>query len=109
MTVGSFVHYVSVNTLCKCMSCKQSRVCAGGDFSVLVCGVCLCAFVCVCVCVCVCAEVTEVYDTLSCLSIVSDRAATEESKYFELGWQPHEFFNSIKIYFFNLKYLYFLM
>ena len=24
--------------------------------------------------------------------IVSDRAATEESKYFELGWQPHEFF-----------------
>ena len=36
----------------------------------------------VCVCVCVCAEVT---DTMSCLPIVSDRAATEGSKYFELG------------------------
>ena len=47
---------------------------------------------CVCVCVCVCAEVTEVYDTMSCLPIVSDRAATEGSKYFELGQQPHEFF-----------------
>ena len=45
---------------------------------------------CVCVCVCVRAEVTEVYDTMSCLSIVSDRAATEGSKYFELGRQPHE-------------------
>ena len=40
---------------------------------------------------CVCAEVTEVYDTMSCLPIVSDRAATEGSKYFELGRQPHEF------------------
>ena len=38
-----------------------------------------------------CAEVTEVYDTMSCLPIVSDRAAIEGSKYFELGWQPHEF------------------
>ena len=38
----------------------------------------------------VCAEITEVYDTMSCLPIVSDRAATEESKYFKLGWQPHE-------------------
>ena len=28
---------------------------------------------------------------MSCLPIVSDRAATEGSKYFELGWQPHEF------------------
>ena len=36
----------------------------------------------VCVCVCVCAEVTEVYDTMPCLPIVSDRAATEGSKYF---------------------------
>ena len=44
------------------------------------------------VCVCVCAEVTEVYDTMSCLPIVSDRAVTEESKYFKLGRQPHEFF-----------------
>ena len=56
--------------------------------------------VCVCVCVCVsgdsaeCAEVNEVYDTMSCLPIASDRAATEGSKYFELGQQPHEFFNS---------------
>ena len=46
---------------------------------------------CVCVCVChvrmsgdsgVCAKVTEVYDTMSCLPIVSDRAATEGSKCF---------------------------
>ena len=29
--------------------------------------------------------------TMSCLPIVSDRAATEGSKYFELGRQPHEF------------------
>ena len=87
MTVGSFVHYVSVNTLCKCMCCKQSYVCAGGDFSVLVCGVCVRACMCVYVCVCVfvCAEVTEVCDTMSCLPIVSDRAVTEESKYFKLG------------------------
>ena len=28
---------------------------------------------------------------MSCLPIVSDRAATEGSKYFELGQQPHEF------------------
>ena len=28
---------------------------------------------------------------MSCLPIVSDRAATEGSKYFELGRQPHEF------------------
>ena len=48
--------------------------------------------VCVCVCVCVCAEVTEVYDSMSYLAIVSDRAATEGSKYFELGRQPQEFF-----------------
>ena len=66
--------------------------------------VCVCACVChlclvtvVCVCVCVCA-VTEMYDTMLCLSIVSDRAATEGSKYFELGRQPHEFF--------NMKYLF---
>ena len=64
-------------------------------------GVCVCVvfvFVRVCVClmclvavVCVCAEVTEVYVTMSCLPIVSDGAATEGSKYFELGRQPHEF------------------
>ena len=48
-----------------------------------------------CVCgVCVCAEVTEVYDTMSCLPIVSVRAVTKGSKYFELGRQPHKFFNS---------------
>ena len=28
---------------------------------------------------------------MSCLPIVSDRAATEGSEYFELGRQPHEF------------------
>ena len=28
---------------------------------------------------------------MSCLPIVSDRAATEGSKYLELGRQPHEF------------------
>ena len=63
------------------------------------CSVCVCVVcVCVCllsgdsgVCVCVCAEVAEVYDTMSCLPIVSDRAATEGSKYFKLGRQPHEF------------------
>ena len=42
----------------------------------------------------VCAEVTEVYVTMSCLPIVSDRAATEGSKYSELGRQPHKCFNS---------------
>ena len=47
---------------------------------------------CVCVCVCVCAEVTEVYDAMSCLPIMSDRAATKGSKYFELGRQPHKSF-----------------
>ena len=45
-----------------------------------------------CVCVCVCGEVTEVYDTMSCLPVMSDRAATEGSKNFGLGWQPHEIF-----------------
>ena len=49
-------------------------------------------------CVCVCAEIIEVYDTMSCLSIVSDTAATEGSKYFELGLQPHEFFNSKSLF-----------
>ena len=67
----------------------------------LVCGVCVRA--CVCVCVCVCAEITEVYDTMSCLPIVSDRAATEESKYFKLGWQPHELFNSKYLFLFFLQ------
>ena len=51
--------------------------------------------------VCVCAEVTEVYDTMSCSPIVSDRAVTEWSKYFELGQQPHKFLtqNTIVILF----------
>ena len=40
---------------------------------------------------CARAKVTGVYDTMSCLPIVNDRAATEGSKYFELGRQPHEF------------------
>ena len=42
----------------------------------------------------VCAEVTEVYDIMSCLPAMSDRAATKGSKYFELGQRPHVFFNS---------------
>ena len=46
--------------------------------------------VCVCVCVCV-LKLLRYYDAMSCLPIVSDRAATEGSKYFELGRQPHEF------------------
>ena len=37
---------------------------------------------------CMCAEVTEVYDTMSCLPIVSDRAATEGSKY-RMGLNLH--------------------
>ena len=45
---------------------------------------CVCVCVCVCVCACACAEVTEVYDTMSCLALVSDRTATEWNKYFEL-------------------------
>ena len=65
--------------------------------------VCVCACVCacvshvsgdsgVCVCVCVCVlKLLRYYDAMSCLPIVSDRAATEGSKYFELGRQPHEF------------------
>ena len=76
--------------------------------------VCVCVCVCVCMCVCVCvrvcvyAEVTEVYDTVSCLPIVSNRAATEGSKYFELGRQLHEFFNSkyllLCLFMFNCLY-----
>ena len=50
--------------------------------------------VCVCVCVCVCGEVTEVYDTMSGLPIVSDIAATKGSKYLKLGRQTHKLFNS---------------
>ena len=47
---------------------------------------------CVCVCVCVCVlKLLRYCDAMSCLPIVSDRAATEGSKYFELGRQPHEF------------------
>ena len=49
--------------------------------------------------VCVCAEVIEVYDKMSCLLVMSDRAATEGSKYFELGLPPHKFFNSKNLLF----------
>ena len=41
-------------------------------------------------CVCV-LKLLRYCDAMSCLPIVSDRAATEGSKYFELGRQPHEF------------------
>ena len=73
-TVSSSVHYVSVNTHCKCMCCKQSCVCLLEIVCLCVC-VCVrvCARACVCVCVSVCAEVTEVYDTMSCLPIVSEQ------------------------------------
>ena len=50
----------------------------------------LCMCVCVCVCVCV-LRLLRYYDMMSCLPIVSDIAATEGSKYFELGRQPHNF------------------
>ena len=54
-------------------------------------GVCVsCSYVTV---VCVCT-VTEVYDTMPYLPIMSDRAATKGSKCFELGRQPMSFFNS---------------
>ena len=72
-TVGSLVHYVSVNIHCKCMCCKQWCVClCWGFLCACVCGVCVCMCVCVVcvvcgVCVFVCAEV---YDTMSCLPIV---------------------------------------
>ena len=100
-------------SLCMCVVCVYGvcvvcvcayGVCVCGVCVWCVCVVCVCVYVvcvcacvsggsgvCVCVCVCVCADVTEVYDTMSCLPIVSDRAATEESKYFELGLQPHGF------------------
>ena len=64
---------------------------------------CVCIYMCVCVrlelvsgdsgvCVCVCVlRLLRYYDTMSCLPIVSDRAVTKGSKYFELGRQPHEF------------------
>ena len=65
---------------CVCVWC----VCV---WYVCVCGMCVCV-----VCVCVCAEVNEVYDTMSCVLIASDREATKGSKYFKLGQQPHELF-----------------
>ena len=46
---------------------------------VCVCGVCVCVCVCVCLCVSVCAGVTEVYDTMSCLPIVSEQQPKEAS------------------------------
>ena len=73
------------------MCCKQSCLSVLVEISLCLCMVCACmrvyvrASVRVCVHACVCAEVIEVYDTVSCLSIVNDRAATEGSKYFELG------------------------
>ena len=88
-----------MHVCCVCVWCVWLCVCV--CVCVCVCAVCVCGVrvwcacvVCVVfvhVCVCVCAEVIEVYDTMSCLPIVSDRAATEGSKYFELGRQPHEF------------------
>ena len=50
----------------------------------------MCLVIVVCVCVCV-LKLLRYCDAMSCLPIVSDRAATEGSKYFELGRQPHEF------------------
>ena len=86
----------------------------------VVCVVCVCVcvhvYVCVCVCVCVCVshvsgdsgvcvlKLLRYCDAMSCLPIVSDRAATEGSKYFELGRQPHEFLTRNTC--FNSKYLF---
>ena len=87
-----FVHVCGV---CARVVC----VCACG-----VCGVCVCACVCLVSSngVCVCAEVAEVYDTVSCLPNVSDRAVTEGSKYLISSWggSPMSF---------NSKYLFFIM
>ena len=95
-TVVSLVHYVSVNTHCKCMCCKQSCI----RLSVLGLSLCMrvcvrvrvCVRACVCVCVCVCARVCM----CACVCVhvcayiwcMGDRAAIEGSKYFEF------FFNS---------------
>ena len=51
-------------------------------------------------CVCVCTEVTEVYDTMSCLPIMSDRAANEGSKYLSWGGSPTRFLtrNTCSVY-----------
>ena len=35
-----------------------------------------------------CTNTLSPFDTMSCLPIMSDRAATERSKYFELGGSP---------------------
>ena len=66
--------------------------------------------VCVCVCVCV-LKLLRYYDAMSCLPIVSDRAATEGSKYFELGRQPHEFLTRntcllVKCFFYRETFFY---
>ena len=106
----------SVWCVCVCGVCMLCVVCVCGVcmwcvwcvYVYVVCGVCMVCVcgvcvrvcvshvsgdsgVCVCVCVCVCVLKLLRYDTMSCLPIVSDRAATEGSKYFELGRQPHEF------------------
>ena len=49
-------------------------------------------YVCVCACVCVLRSLRGITQCHAYLSQV--RAVTEGSKYFELGWQPHELFNS---------------
>ena len=58
--------------------------------SLLEISLCMCVSVRVRVCMCVCVSLVS-GDKMSCLPIVSDRAATEGSKYFELGREPHEF------------------
>ena len=93
------------NSLCMCVQCVCAA-CVCGCVRVYVwcvygvCGVCVCCACVWCVCVshviggsgvCVCVLRLLRCMTVSCLPIVSDRAATEKSKYFELGWQPHEF------------------
>ena len=65
VTVGSFVYYVSVNT-------ASGHVSVLLEISLCLCVLCVCMPACTCVCACVCAEVTEVYDTMSCLPTVSD-------------------------------------
>ena len=89
VTVGSLVHYVSVNTHCKCMCCKQLCVCPNRTF--------FCA--CVCVYVCMRAEVTEVYDTMSCLPIMSGRAAAKGASILSLGSSPTRFLTRKYLFF----------
>ena len=43
--------------------------------------------------------ITEAYDTMLYLPIMSDKAVNKGSECFELGWQPHEFLNSKYLFF----------